>query len=226
MTQEEIEEDEEDSDDDDDDDSHLTDSCENLKVFCVSSFEYQKLKNKLTDDGPPKVFDSEEDTGIPDVRQFVQKIAEQKKKEATKHLIQNLALFIYDIKDYLTENEITCKKDRTTVQSAVTNFSSGLKKELSRGGVLDQLSKTLSQEINSIAILLEKGVEMAEDCAVTTCLQWEAPGDKDNNRGGLSYKTYDATIRRDGVYNSRAVGNINFNEDLELYTPSLLIVAS
>jgi hypothetical protein len=55
MTQEEIEEDEEDSDDDDDDDSHLTDSCENLKVFCVSSFEYQKLKNKLTDDGPPKV---------------------------------------------------------------------------------------------------------------------------------------------------------------------------
>ena len=85
---------------------------------------------------------------------------------------------------------------------------------MSRGGVLDQLSKTLSQEINSIAILLEKGVEMAEDCAVTTCLQWEAPVDKDNNRGGLSYKTYDATIRRDGVYNSRAVGNINFNEDL------------
>ena len=57
----------------------------------------------------------------------------------------------------------------------MTNFSSGLKKELSRGGVLDQLSKTLSQEINSIAILLEKGVELAEDCAVTTCLQWEAP---------------------------------------------------
>jgi hypothetical protein len=54
MTQEEIEEDEEDSDDDDDD-SHLTDSCENLKVFCVSSFEYQKLKNKQTEDGPPMV---------------------------------------------------------------------------------------------------------------------------------------------------------------------------
>jgi len=51
MIQEEIEEDEEDSDDD----SHLTNTCENLKVFCVSSSEYQKLKNKLTDDGPPKV---------------------------------------------------------------------------------------------------------------------------------------------------------------------------
>ena len=87
-------------------------------------------------------------------------------------------------------------------------------KELSHGGVLDQLSKTLSQEIDKIAILLEKGVEMAEDCAVTTCLQWEAPVNKDNNRGGLCYKTYDATIRNDGVYNSRAVGNINFNENL------------
>jgi len=57
MTQEEIEEDDEDSadSDDDDDDSHLTNYCENLKVFCVSSSEYQKLKNKLTDDGPPMV---------------------------------------------------------------------------------------------------------------------------------------------------------------------------
>ena len=61
MIQEEIEEDEEDSDeedsddDDGDDDSHLTNSCENLKVFCVSSSEYQKLKNKLTEDGPPMV---------------------------------------------------------------------------------------------------------------------------------------------------------------------------
>jgi hypothetical protein len=61
MIQEEIEEDEEDSDeedsddDDGDDDSHLTNTCENLKVFCVSSSEYQKLKNKLTEDGPPMV---------------------------------------------------------------------------------------------------------------------------------------------------------------------------
>jgi hypothetical protein len=31
-------------------------------------------------------------------------------------------------------------------------------KELSHGGVLDQLSKTLSQKIDNIAILLEKGV--------------------------------------------------------------------
>jgi len=56
MTQEEDEEDSADSDDDDDDDDiHLTNYCENLKVFCVSSSEYQKLKNKLTDDGPPMV---------------------------------------------------------------------------------------------------------------------------------------------------------------------------
>ena len=57
MIQEEIEEDEEDSadSDDDDDDSHLTNSCQNLKVFCVSSSEYQKLQNKQPEDGPPMV---------------------------------------------------------------------------------------------------------------------------------------------------------------------------
>jgi hypothetical protein len=40
-------------------------------------------------------------------KQLVNLITCEKEKEATKRLIQNLALFIYDIKDYLTENEIT-----------------------------------------------------------------------------------------------------------------------
>ena len=216
MIQEEIEEDEEDSDEEDgDDDSHLTNTCENLKVFCVSSSEYQKLKNKLTEDGPPMVFDSEEDTGIPDVRQYVQEIAEQKKKEATKHLIQNLALFIYDIKNYLSENEITSEKDRTTVQTAVTDFSSELMEEFST--VLNQLSTTLDLEIDSIAKHLDKGVTMAVKCAFTTCSLWGAPVDK----GGYHLKTYQATIRRNGEYKSKAqalqfkdLGNINFNEML------------
>ena len=57
----------------------------------------------------------------------------------------------------------------------MNNFSSGLMKKLSHGGVLDQLPKTLSQKIDNIVILLEKGVKMAENCAVTTCLQWGAP---------------------------------------------------
>ena len=54
-----------------------------------------------------QVFDSEEDTGIPAVRQYVQEIAEQKEKEETKRLIKTLDLLINEIKDYLTENEIT-----------------------------------------------------------------------------------------------------------------------
>ena len=54
-----------------------------------------------------QVFDRKEDTGIPAVRQYVQNIAEQKEKEATKRLIKTLDLLIKEIKDYLTENEIT-----------------------------------------------------------------------------------------------------------------------
>ena len=55
----------------------------------------------------------------------------------------------------------------------MTNFSSRLMKELST--VLDQLHETLSQKVKSTAILLGKGVEMAVNCAVTTCYQWGLP---------------------------------------------------
>jgi len=40
------------SDDDEDDDGSTAD---NLRVFCVSSTEYQKLRNLLTDDGTAQV---------------------------------------------------------------------------------------------------------------------------------------------------------------------------
>jgi hypothetical protein len=42
-------------DSNDDDDELIGSSAENLKVFCCSSTEYQKMKNLLTDDGPPQV---------------------------------------------------------------------------------------------------------------------------------------------------------------------------
>ena len=50
--------DEEDDDDlynSDDDDDDVGSSADNLTVFCVSSVEYQKMKNILTNDGPPNV---------------------------------------------------------------------------------------------------------------------------------------------------------------------------
>lgn len=49
---EEMDDDLYDSDNDDDD---IGNSAENLRVFCVSATEYQKMRNIIIDDGPPTV---------------------------------------------------------------------------------------------------------------------------------------------------------------------------
>ncbi|XP_052063102.1 uncharacterized protein LOC127702839 [Mytilus californianus] len=227
MTQEEIDEDEEDDyvSDEDDNDKDLTRSCDNLQVFCVSSSEYQKLNNRLTDDGPPMVFDDEEDTEIPAVRQFIRQITNQKREEATKRLVQNLAVFIYDIQNYLTENGLTNKNDRFTVQSAVADFSSRLQEELSP--VLDSLQQDVGHELDSsIAAQLNRGVEVAVNSAVDTCKGWSSSVKKDEkHKGGLCFSTYNATVRRYGNFKSPTSGLIDFNEDLaEPLTTSISIV--
>ena len=55
MDAEEDEEDEDLFDEEEDDDEEIGSSARNLRVFCCSSTEYQKMKNLLTDDGPPQV---------------------------------------------------------------------------------------------------------------------------------------------------------------------------
>ena len=44
--------------DDDNDDDNVGSSADNLRVFCCSATEYQKMSNLLTDDGPPQVGNS------------------------------------------------------------------------------------------------------------------------------------------------------------------------
>jgi hypothetical protein len=41
--------------DSDNDDEEIRNLAKNLNVFCVSSTEYQKIKNTTMDDGPPTV---------------------------------------------------------------------------------------------------------------------------------------------------------------------------
>jgi hypothetical protein len=43
--------------DNDDDNDGIRNLAENLRVFCVSSTEYQKMKDKNEYDGPPMVSD-------------------------------------------------------------------------------------------------------------------------------------------------------------------------
>lgn len=51
----EDEEEEDLCDDDEEDDADIGSTAENLRVFCCSSTEYQKMRNLLTDDGVAQV---------------------------------------------------------------------------------------------------------------------------------------------------------------------------
>ena len=53
--EDEDEEDEDDTNDEPEEDDRLENAANNVKVFCVSSLEFRKMRNKGTMDGPSQV---------------------------------------------------------------------------------------------------------------------------------------------------------------------------
>ncbi|XP_052090923.1 nuclear GTPase SLIP-GC-like [Mytilus californianus] len=190
---------EDDEDNEDDDDSN-DESDDGLRVFCVSLNDYQRLKET---NEPTMVFDNEEDTEIPKIRLWIKEIVERKKQAATEHLMRYLTSFLNDIKNYLTENELEFKSYSEIVKVAVEILCDELHQELQNTSV--KLLYDLTKEISKTEYNLEKGVKSAEDEAISVCKEW----------GKLYFwPTYKAAVNRNGVYKSRSVGEINFNDDL------------
>ncbi|CAC5380156.1 unnamed protein product [Mytilus coruscus] len=178
--------DKDDEDDEDDDEDNNDESADSLRVFCVSSNDYQCLKEI---NEPPTVFDNVEDTEIPKLRKWIKEMGERKKQAATEHLMFNLAFFLNDIKNYLTENDVQFKDDSEIVKSEV-----------------EKVCKELQQELqNTSRIIWLKGVKSAEETAVAVCKRWEEL---------YKWQTYKAAVNRHGVYKSKSVGEINFNYQL------------
>ncbi|XP_076091292.1 nuclear GTPase SLIP-GC-like isoform X2 [Mytilus galloprovincialis] len=191
-----IDEDDEDEDDKDDDDNND----DNLRVFCVSSNDYQCLKEV---NEQPTVFDNVEDTEIPKLRKWIKEMGERKKQAATELLMFNLGLFLNEIKNYLTENDFEFKDDSEIVKSEVEKVCKELQQELQNTSVklLYELRKEISKTENNLA----KGVRSAEETAVAVCKSWDEL---------YKWQTYKAAVNRYGVYKSRSVGEINFNYQL------------
>ncbi|XP_071154236.1 nuclear GTPase SLIP-GC-like isoform X2 [Mytilus edulis] len=191
-----IDEDDEDDDDNDDDDNND----DNLRVFCVSSNDYQCLKEV---NEPPTVFVNVEDTEIPKLRKWIKEMGERKKQAATEQLMFNLAFFLNDIKNYLTENDDEFKDDSEIVKSEVEKACKELQQELQNTSV--KLFYELRKEISKTENNLSKGVKSAEELAVAVCKSWDEL---------YKWQTYKAVVNRDGVYKTSSVGEINFNNDL------------
>ncbi|XP_076089970.1 uncharacterized protein LOC143062003 [Mytilus galloprovincialis] len=161
----EIDEDDEDEDEDDDDGYDNND--DNLRVFCVSTNDYQCIKevNEL-----PTVFDNVEDTEIPKLQKWIKEMGERKKQAVTKLLMSDLALFLNNIKNYLTENDVQFKDDSEIVKSEVEKVCKELQQELQKTS--ENLLSELRKEISKTEKNLAKGVKSSEETAMAVCKSW------------------------------------------------------
>ncbi|XP_062582804.1 uncharacterized protein LOC134244562, partial [Saccostrea cucullata] len=210
----------EEMDDDDlynseDDDEDIGSSAENLKVFCVSANEYQKMRNIIIDDGPPTVFSTEEDTQIPALRSYIHQMTAVRHRGSVERILQRVAQFVFDVQNYLNEDgTIQTKEKKKKSQSAIEQRTQLLSQKF------DSLIRDLQLDIekafsNQIRPKLGKGITEASMKANEQAAKWGSPVNKENKQaGGLQFCAYRATVQRHGVFQSPTYGPVNFNEDL------------
>ncbi|XP_052816525.1 uncharacterized protein LOC128243066 [Mya arenaria] len=204
-------------DDSADDDRDISSTTDNLRVFCCSSTEYQKMTNLLADDGPPQVFSDLKDTQIPALWDYVHEMTNIQQRQSLERLIHNLGRLVFDMHTYISEG-------LDTIARGVEAAGIAIEKELERldtnlGTVLQKLTTDIDHIFDgSLRPKIEEGASSASEEANNTCAKWGAPyiRGKTRNRGegGLSCPTYQATTRRDGVYKSPTFGPVDFNEEL------------
>ncbi|WAR13087.1 SLIP-like protein [Mya arenaria] len=102
-------------DDSDDDDG----STNNLRVFCCSSTEYQKMKNLPAYDGPPQVFSNLTDTQIPALRNYVHEMTYNRQRQSLERLIHNLGRLVFDMHIYASERLNTIERGVQAAGSAI-----------------------------------------------------------------------------------------------------------
>ncbi|XP_060079931.1 serine-rich adhesin for platelets-like [Ylistrum balloti] len=196
------------------DDDEMSQTAENLRVFCVSSMEYQKMKNLLPNDGPANIFSTTEDTQIPKLRRYIHEVTASRRQQYVDRLIRTLGQFVFDVQNYIMADGTTCKGTRRDAKSTVEENCKDLE------GKFEPVLSHLSQDIeeifcNSIETKMTDGVNSAISSANETVSKWGAKQNKERKSdGGLHWKTYQCVVNRHGVFNSKTYGPINFNEQL------------
>ncbi|XP_052816838.1 uncharacterized protein LOC128243248 isoform X1 [Mya arenaria] len=202
------------SDDSDDDDGDTGSATNNLRVFCCSSTEYQKMKNLSAYDGPPQVFSNLTDTQIPALRNYVHEMTYNRQRQSLERLIHNLGRLVFDMHIYASGRLNTIARGIEAVGSAIEDELERLDTDL--GNVLQKLNADIDKIFDgNLKPKIEKGASSASEEAKNICAKWGVPSETmDRRAGGLSCKTYIATTRRNGVYTSSRFGQVDFNAEL------------
>ncbi|XP_075440392.1 nuclear GTPase SLIP-GC, partial [Ascaphus truei] len=199
---------EEEEEDEDSSNAEETPDPFSLRVFTVSSKEYLDLRRRDPQEGRICVFNTEEDTEIPALRDLAVQTALRCSMLAAGRVVREMACIISDVITYLTNRQTLDDRHQTQVQHAVQSCLSELKKQLDEAVCLcdNNMMHFLNVKIRSS---LDVGVRQAEEVCEVTVQKW---GSRES--GGYPYPTYRAACSRLGAYSSAACGVIDFNEQL------------
>ncbi|KAF2826280.1 hypothetical protein CC86DRAFT_350866 [Ophiobolus disseminans] len=183
-----------------------------LPVFCVSSRAYQQMCGRLKKDDSVPGFKSPEETEMPQLQAHCKKLTEAGR-------VQTARTFLLSVCQQLTTFSLWASNDGTGLRMTDNDKHEQFRylekrlSELERGleeavrSCLNVMKKEMNGQIfNKYPDLINEAIEAAPD----TAQKWGAH----KSDGGLTWMTYKAIVRREGVYQSPAAGLRDFNADL------------
>lgn len=189
-----------------------------MDVHCISANDFLKLtKIKSNSDGPASCFRTPAETGIPNLRSFVHQTTARRREQSLSSLLSASANFV----DELT----LCLSDRGAGVSVTSSdeceevFEKEMKLLLDKcHGHIVSFVANLKRQVDAVLRpAMEQGSSKGQASAMQTVQSWGSKDRRtkeDRGGGGLHFSTYEATIRRDGVYTSAKAGAIDFNQEL------------
>jgi hypothetical protein len=188
-----------------------------LPVFCISANDYLKVAGiKSSGDGKAATFCDPESTNIPSLFQFVSTLTSRRRDVAARSLLRASSDLLNGIKLYIADSGTADEALGETAKHAFESQAESLQRTMQQCSA--SFTAAVRQRVkDSLKPAVDAGTAQARSAALTTVTTW---GSKDRrsreqrNGGGLYWGTYQATVRRDGVYNSGSCGAIDMNQEL------------
>eukprot|EP00421_Protoceratium_reticulatum_P021244 CAMPEP_0168394498 /NCGR_PEP_ID=MMETSP0228-20121227/19567_1 /TAXON_ID=133427 /ORGANISM="Protoceratium reticulatum, Strain CCCM 535 (=CCMP 1889)" /LENGTH=1040 /DNA_ID=CAMNT_0008407917 /DNA_START=37 /DNA_END=3159 /DNA_ORIENTATION=+ len=178
---------------------------EGPSVFCTSSHDYQKLTQLLSqrEDGPPKLWQSLEDTEIPQLRSWVHAQGQryavdecQLALERLRSVIGRMAAFCENAGGQA--DEWTPEQDERVRELAGSALHGTLR------SLAEDADSAVHREVEALVLRTHTGAQTAAQEAADEFL----PRCRPQRQGGLNWGTFKATVRRQGEWKE------DFNEIL------------
>ncbi|OLN83269.1 Nuclear GTPase SLIP-GC 2 [Colletotrichum chlorophyti] len=171
-------------------------------VFCISSHAYLKLQGLMMGEhqGAPG-YGFKEETGIPQLQQYAQKLTEKLRIGKQKEVLSGLCEVLNSIGIWAQDVPINCKAmNAGELKALVCAFEKDLLAEVQE--CADRLANTIQ---HGVLDKLSHAAGIAASEAENTVSRWAAP----LRQGGIHVGTLKAALQRYGVWKTH-----DFNEEL------------